>query len=234
MPPTFFARPVPASSLPAAISGSSHSMQATRGRSDRRDDDERSVMSSMRPCRRAIKSLEPRAGRARRARRLLARSNATRRSAAFGVSDTSFGQVVQPGNRTVRSTSRRLTALHTSQWAWGHNYRPAPTRAAARRQREVDRERFLQDRLDPATIDLVARPLDVELRLGADGQAPDGGWEIALMRAANELILEAEGADICRGAGEERDDARNERPLPPPIRHDSDKRCGANDSPKRR
>src|SRR5262249_19168758 len=60
-----------------------------------------------------------------------------------------------------------------------------------------------------ALVDLVARPLDVELGLGAHRQCahavrPIG--KVALVRAPDEVGAEPEGRDDLRRAGDERDD----------------------------
>src|SRR5262249_14589897 len=59
-----------------------------------------------------------------------------------------------------------------------------------------------------------AGAVDVEPRFGADGEAADGGREVAFVGAADEVVLEAEGADDFRGAGDQRDDAHG---LLPPL-----------------
>src|SRR5262245_38379523 len=78
----------------------------------------------------------------------------------------------------------------------------------------VDREPFLQDRLD-ALVDLVAGALDVELRLGADGEARYRRREVALVRATDKLVLEPQGTDDLGGAGDERDYPRHHLPRIP-------------------
>src|SRR5262249_35869715 len=71
----------------------------------------------------------------------------------------------------------------------------------------IDREPFLDDRLD-ALIEHVTGAVRLELRLSAYRQVLDRLRIIAFVRTADDLVLEAEGADDFRGAGDERDNPR--------------------------
>ena len=66
----------------------------------------------------------------------------------------------------------------------------------------IDRQRVLQ-RLPHAAVDLGTRALDVEFRLSADGKTLYRLRKVAFMRAADDLLLEAEGTDYLGRAGDE-------------------------------
>src|SRR5262249_8158115 len=70
----------------------------------------------------------------------------------------------------------------------------------------VDRQGLLDDGLD-ALVDVAAGAVDVELRLGTDGQVLDGGRVVALVGTDDEALLEADGADNFGGTGEQGNDA---------------------------
>ena len=71
----------------------------------------------------------------------------------------------------------------------------------------VDREALRQELLDLA-MDFVRRALDVHLGLGADREFFDLGRKVAFVRAPDELPREAERRDDFRRAREKRDDPR--------------------------
>ncbi len=173
-------------------------MQATVGRDG--SDCARPAMALIRPCKLRISS----SPRSRASSASATRSTSVHTSArALGCSDTSCGQA-DSHEQTARSTSRRLTA-HTS-----HCDCVTITSGSSSRSRSlvhaVDRQGVAQDRLD-ALVDLAAGAFHVELRRRADGQATNRLGIVAFVGAADELVLEAEGADDLGGAGDQGDDA---------------------------
>src|SRR5262249_7471954 len=72
----------------------------------------------------------------------------------------------------------------------------------------VHRQALLKDGLH-ALVDLVARAVDLKLRLGTRWQLVYRRWEIALVRTADEVFLEAERTHDLGRAGDERDDAHS-------------------------
>ncbi len=71
----------------------------------------------------------------------------------------------------------------------------------------IERERALQKRFDLA-INLRAARVDIELGFRARRQTADGRRKIAFVRAANQKLRQAEGADNFGAARQERDKAQ--------------------------
>ena len=70
----------------------------------------------------------------------------------------------------------------------------------------VDRERLADDAAHLA-VDLGAGAVGIELGFGEGGQTDDRGRIIALMRAADQLRVEAQRADDFGRAGKKADDS---------------------------